>query len=545
MTARPGLDVPPILPAVLRRSVERYGPREFLISGDQRLTYAQAGQQSAVRARGLLALGLGKGARIGLMAPNGAEWVLNWLAIGRMGGLAVCLSTFFQAREIEWALRHNDIDTLLISARHLNHDLIERLERAVPELATQTSPDLYLARFPYLRRIIVLGQCDRPWALKGPADLEKAAAAQPRVDAAFLASTEAQVTPADDLMIICTSGTTADPKAVVHTHGNVVRNCWDFEPYATPDLTEEDRLYTAMPLFWVGGSILALLPTMFQGAAIIFSESTHAEAVLDVVLRERPTYLILGWSVPGLAREAAQRGADLSFVRFPPPPLPPEQRGGGSLGMTETFGSNSAIMPHLPVPPGKRGTLGPTLGDYERRIVDPETRRTLGPGEVGELEVRGPNLMRGYYKRERWQVFTKDGFFATGDRCSQDEDGYLYFHGRLSEMIKTSGANVAPREVEAVLMQFPEVREAIVFGVPDPQRGEAVAAVIIPQEGVNIDPDDVRARVRTLISAYKAPTLIFTVQEEDLPRTGSGKVKKNELRDRLLARLETTAGDTA
>src|SRR6202012_2125306 len=160
------------------------------------------------------------------------------------------------------------------------------------------------------------------------------------------------------------------------------------------------------------------------------------------------------------------------------------------------------------------------------RIVDPETGAVLGTGQEGELQLRGSTLMRGYYKRELSQVFTTDGFFATGDKCLIDEDDYLFFRGRLNEMIKTSGANVAPREVEVVLNSFPEVRESIVFGVPDARRGQAVVAVIVAEEGAAVDEDALRGKVRAEISSYKAPSLIVVMDAADIPRTDSGKVKK-------------------
>jgi acyl-CoA synthetase (AMP-forming)/AMP-acid ligase II len=467
--------------------------------------------------------------------------VLNWLAAGRIGALVTCLSSLFQAREIDWALRHNDIDTLIVCARHLSHDYIERLERAVPGLAEQSGRELCLASHPYLRRIVVIGACDRPWALPGREALAAAANARPAFDDSLLAAVEAQVTPSDDLITICTSGTTAEPKAVVHTHGSMLRTCRAYIPITR--IEPGDRVYNAMPLFWVGGLLCSLAPALIQGAAITFSDTNSADDVLDVVLRHRITVVILGWSVAGFDQAVAARGADISFVRFGLEPpreddgsvVAPERRAAGQLGMTETFGVHSWTDLTRPAAAGKVGHWGQPLGTIERRVVDPESRAVLPPGEQGELELRGPPLMRGYYKVESHDAFGPDGFFRTGDICSLDADGYLYFHGRNSEMIKTAGANVAPREVEIVLAAFDGVREAIVFGVPDASRGEAVAAVVVSDPGADVEPAALLAWVRSQLSSYKAPRHIVLKREHEIPRTVTGKVKKHELRELLLA----------
>jgi len=150
------------------------------------------------------------------------------------------------------------------------------------------------------------------------------------------------------------------------------------------------------------------------------------------------------------------------------------------------------------------------------------------------LYIRGFSLMHGYYKRERAEVFTPDGWFATGDQCSMDEDGYLYFKGRLSELIKTAGANVSPQEVEAVLAGYAGVAEAVVLGLPDAERGESVVAVVVPREGASIDPAELQARMKEEVSSYKVPRRVLVMGFHDIPRTGAGKVQKKELKELLM-----------
>jgi acyl-CoA synthetase (AMP-forming)/AMP-acid ligase II len=535
------IDITPTLPNAIRRGVEKFGDLLFMIDGERRLSFAEVDRQSAALARGLLAMGLGKGSRVAIMMPDGADWVLAWFAAARIGALAVGFSTLYQRREIAWALKHNDIDTLLVSAKYLHHDYQARIEEAVPGLAGQSAErPLYLPSHPYLRRVVVWGGETRPWAQRGPDAILARAAATPEIDAAFLAQIESNVTPADELIIICTSGTTAEPKAVVHTHGAGLRNTWAFSPYT--EFTRGEKVFNGLPFFWVGGLLRGIMPALFAGSCMVFPKSPSGEDLLDVIRREQVSVIYPGGAQMHALRAAvAAHDPDLSFIRegLGPAvdrdtrqPIPPEQRVGGSLGMTETFGTHSTDALDRAAPPGKAKNWGRPMPGVERRIVSLETGEPLPPGEVGELQLRGLNLMRGYYKRERHEAFTPDGYFPTGDRCMIDEDDFLFFYGRINDMIKTAGANVAPAEVEAVLYGYPEVREAIVFGVRDAARGEAVAAVVVPQDGCEVDTAELRRKVRQEISSYKAPQIILTMDWADVPRTdAAGKPKRVVLRE--------------
>jgi acyl-coenzyme A synthetase/AMP-(fatty) acid ligase len=179
--------------------------------------------------------------------------------------------------------------------------------------------------------------------------------------------------------------------------------------------------------------------------------------------------------------------------------------------------------------------MGRAVPGCERQIIDAVTGVPLAVDEIGELRVRSLGMMAGYYNREREDCFDAEGWLRTGDRCSIDADGYLFFHGRQSELIKTSGANVSPREVELALQTWPEIAEAIVFGITDELRGEAVVAVVVPAAGVNVDELSVRTRLREEISHYKVPQRVLVVASADVPRTDSGKPRKGVLRDRLFA----------
>lgn len=527
----------PTIPNLLAHTLALYGTREFLIDDHRTLTYAEADGLSARLALGLLALGHTKAARVAMLVPNSIDFVLAWLAGSRIGALMQPLSTLYKPAEIDYALGHLDTETLIVPARYNDIDLLQRVEDAIPGLRDQNSANLQLASHPYLRRIIVLGDCDRPWALGGFPALEALAEANPALDEAFLRAVEQRVVPADLAVIISTSGTTSHPKAVVHTHGTMVRVCHEFLNYN--NFHPDERNLCSMPLFWIGGFNTSLIPGMHVGAALIFARGPKNADLIDAIERHRATR-VPGWIAQRkqMVREAAETGKDLSSVRGSllhyldeyGRPIP-DELAAGSFGMTETFGMHTIENRQSAMPRSKAGALGRQLPHIQRRIVDLETGRELGSGEKGELLVRGYTLMAGYYKIEREDVLDADGFFATGDVCSIDEDGYLYFHTRRTEMIKTGGANVAPLEVERVLKEHADVDEAYVFGIPHAERGEAVIAVFTNAEGKTVAPGELRRHSAERLSAYKVPLAFVQFASSDIPRTGSAKVSKLSLAD--------------
>ncbi len=198
--------------------------------------------------------------------------------------------------------------------------------------------------------------------------------------------------------------------------------------------------------------------------------------------------------------------------------------------MSESFAIHSAERIDCPLPEDKAGAAGRAVNGIERRVVEPTTGRTLPAGEVGELQLRGGALMTGFYGVPRDEVFTTDGFYPTGDLVRIDEDGYAFFVGRTSDMIKTSSANVSRLEVEAALHALPEVELALVTGLPDDERGEVVAAAVVPSAGSSPDADDLRAALAAHLSSFKIPRRFVFITHEQVPRTSTGKVQLFELR---------------
>lgn len=532
------LPTPPTIPQILQRGVERWADQELLIHDRTHLTWAQVERRSAELAKGLLAIGIGKGCRVGLLMPNSADWVIAFLAASRIGALVSPISTFLQGPELHRALAHADIQVLLCVDEFLSHDYLSRLD-GLPGIATQTSTEIYLPEHPYLRRIVVWGNGSRPWAIKGPTELAEIVARQSGLDDALLAAAEAAVEPADLLLIIWTSGTTSLPKGVVHTHGGVLRFIHALRQIGRADVRPAERAYAAMPFFWLGGLNTVLFPCLIGGGVIVTTSNTTSTALLDTVMKQKVTR-VAGWMGPvlDLIRTAEQRGVDISGVRgLSVPrdadghPVAAELRG-NALGMTETFGPHSAEPAAAQLPPSKAGAMGRAVPGHDRQIIDP-FGAPVPVGEIGELRVRGPGMMHGYYRRDPSECFDGDGYLRTGDQCSIDADGFLFFHGRQTELIKTSGANVAPREVELAIEAHPEIAEAIVFGIPDPRRGEAVVAAVVATAGHQVDVTKLREWLKERISHYKVPHQVIVVTADAIPRTDSGKPRKGELRGAL------------
>jgi acyl-CoA synthetase (AMP-forming)/AMP-acid ligase II len=536
-------DFAPTFPVLLRTTADRFGPRSLLVADADRLTYSEAESRSRALARGLLAQGVGKGSRVGILMPGGVDWAVAFFAVTRVGAIAVLLSTFQKTRELAWSLRHSDLSHLLTCARFMSHDYLARLESAFPGLAaSDAGQPLYLREAPFLRAIHVWGERGGSrWARGGEPELV-ASGEQAGIDAVLLAGVEDCVTPADPAVIVYSSGSTADPKGAVHTHGTVVRQALDTtDVYPVAD---GDVLYSSMPFFWVGGLVTGLLACQQRGATLVTQAAFEPGAALELIERERVT-LATGWPHHGktLAEHPSFAARDLSRIRRSSMPhlVTPERRAppihSEALGMTETCSLHSGFDTYAAQPETRRGSYGLALSGMTRKVIDPQTGATLPPRSPGEICVRGHALMQGLYKLERESVFDPDGYYRTGDAGWLDEDGWLYFTGRLGEMIKTGGSNVTPAEVEAALLAYPEVLEAYVTGVPDADRGQRVVAAVVARAGQALDGEALRVRLKADLSAYKIPRHIWVCRKDELPFTESGKLRKLELARLIEARF--------
>ena len=519
--------IPASIPELLR--IRRAAPdSEFLVTDTERLTFAEADAASLRLAGALLASGVGKGTRVGILFPNCAQWLISWLAAARIGALTVPLSTFAPGGELGRLLRHTDVQVLLMGQSIAGRDLLKRIEDAVPGLTDGTA-GIAAAAAPYLRRIHVWPDCGRPWSTAWPYTKSLALLA---------CSAEDEVRPADELVVVTTSGTTAQPKSVVHTHGSLVRHAYILARHR--GVTSTDRIYSPMPFFWVGGLTMVVLQALSTGAAILAQDVFDAGSTLALLERERATFISC-WAQASQAMvdhpDFAKR--DLSSVRGGTmlEALPPDRRprepdlAPNLLGMTETGGPHTMVeVPDTPLPPELRGSFGIPLPDVvQHRIVDAASGAEVSDGTEGEIHVRGSILMSGIYKRERHEVFEPDGWYATGDRGWFDDADHLHFTGRASTLIKTAGSNVSPAEVESVLDSMPEVVHSFVVAVPHPVRGEVVGAAVVPANGARLSIETIVAHARRNLSTFKVPKVIRLVAENELPMLPTGKVDRQGL----------------
>ncbi len=526
----------PTVPELLRETIAEHPDALVIVHGDRRLTYADLERESADLAKGMLSRGIGKGTRVGIWMPNGPDWLITWSAAARIGALVIPLNTFYRPRELSWVLRHCDAHCLFTFSKFLNHDHLAMLEEAMPALSSHANKSLVLPDHPYLREVIAWGSPNREWCYAGPEALTTAGRNLPSVDDSILRSVEDSVAPADALVMIYSSGSTGDPKGAVHTHGAIVRHAHNLNQFR--DILASDRVYSPMPFFWVGGLVFSLLSAMHAGACLLTEDSFEPGATLEFLERERAT-VVTGWPhyAKAMVEHPSFAGRDLSAIRAGnlyevlPEPLRPEdpELRSNALGMTETCGPHTIDKMDEDLPEALRSSFGHSVPGVEHKIVDPATGKDLPPGEFGEICVRGYSLMQGLYKIERGDTFDADGFYHTQDGGYFDANGILFFQARLGDLIKTGGANVTPREVEATLEAIPSVREAYVVGLADAERGELVHAAIVLQSGEPATGEELRARLKSELSAYKIPRAFHFYSHEKLPFTDSGKIDKGAL----------------
>ena len=535
----PPLDYPATVPAMLRRAAEQHGGREFVIEPDRRFTYADVELASRRVGRQLLAAGAGKASRVAMVFPQGADWAVTLLAAARVGALVIPLSTFYAPAELRRALRHGDVEHLIVPPTMFGRDMESFVEAAVPELAHHRDGSAYIDALPYLRRVSVLGGGQRPWS--GRLVMDRDDPSVPVVGETLLAQVESEITPGDLFVTIFTSGTTSEPKGVMHTHGTQVRH--GARMATVRGLVPEDKSLAVMPFFWVGGLTCAFLPAIHSGSSLLCQERFDAGTALELIEREKPTALMAWPNVrQRLLSHPSYAERDLDGIPFLPPPGTPEPDAElfhNSLGMTETSGPHSAASGDERarlLPEHLRGSFGPRVPYVEHRIADPVTNRTLPDEQEGEICIRGYSVMAGMYKKEREEVFDAEGWYHTGDR-GYFRHGVLFFEGRATEMIKTAGSNVAPREVELALAGYPGVRTALVFGLPDPERGEIVVAGVVPEEGVELDVEALLRHARANLSVYKVPREIVVLGDGDVPLLASGKVDRRTARAAVRERL--------
>jgi fatty-acyl-CoA synthase len=493
-------------------------------------------------AKALAALGVTKGMRVAVHMANRPEFAVASFAVAMLGAVLVPVNTFSTKDERAYILRHSDSAVLLFQHHLLKHDFLDELLAILPELAAGDGP-LHCDRVPHLRHAVALGLDARRGRVQAWDDFIARGAVFPD---AVLDAMIAEVYPADDGCIIYTSGTTSRPKGVLHMQRAAVIQSWLIADEMR--FTPEDRVWTTYPFFWSAGICMALGATIGAGATLVLQETFEPGAALRCLVEERAN-ATQAWphQAKAMAEHPLYRELDLSHIdkqvyRLQPDIPPEEDLWGtqGSFGMTETFTFTANLPADAPVAL-RNGTSGKPRAGMTVRILDPATGEPLAVGEEGEIAVKGLTLMRGYYKVDPEATFDADGYYHSADGGFLDADGYVHWNGRLSNLIKTGGANVSPTEIEESLLGFPNMRTGIPFGAPHPTLGEVIVLCAVAIEGTTLDEAAILAFLKKKLAAYKLPKKVVMFTEADLDFTGNQKIQVNKLVDKALARLRDEA----
>ena len=495
------------MPRLVRAAAAAYGGEVAVRlksddASETAVSYRELDSKSALIARGLLALGAGKGSRIGFIHGNGPDFAVLLAAISRIGAVAIPISTLIRSNELVRVLRQSDVGGLIVHREFLGHDYVARICDALPELRAGSTPVLRIDALPYLRWIVSDGR-DLPPTFRDRSYLTESA---DTVSEAMLRAIEAEVHPADQMMEIYTSGSMALPKGVKHNHGPVLARAHYLKRMLNP--TRGKEVLAQLPMFWVGGMMMHLMPAWIAGAVTVWSSRTLHNSRFSV------------GSV--LAEE------DLKLMSATKPYW--------GLGMTETLGPYAYGDVHRV--PGRPvcAPLDHWADTFEVRIVDADNR-PVGEGGSGEIQVRGPAVTPALHKIRRDEFFTPDGFLRTGDLGLVD-GSRVHFLGRNGDIVKTAGSNVSPAEVEMEMQTLEGVHNAYVVGLPDRERGQLlVAAVVARDKSVKLDIANIEAQLRKRLSSYKVPRVILQIERDEIPMLPSNKVARREIAALMARRL--------
>jgi long-chain acyl-CoA synthetase len=523
------------LHALLEDSAARFPDRVACTLYNHPTTYRDLADEARRLAGALRDLGAGPGKHVGILLPNIPEYLTTLQATWLTGASVLQLSPLFVAEEV----RH----WLELTGCHIVVTLDLLAQQVMPSLGKGPLEHVILtslsSRLAYWKGFLYLVErYRRNGFLYQPSDAHRH-----RYDRVIQHAPLADlpgINPAEDVALVApTGGTTASPKAVMQTHRNLVCNAMQLRAWCD-GLDGTDGVLGVLPLFHSYGLAVGLLASWARAATLHLYPKFEVGPVLRIIQEQRPEMIP---AVPAMLRalNIAMRGkpVDLSFVRTVlsgaaalPQDVRTEFQAHGATGLIEGYGLTEASPVTHANPltgPIKPGTIGITIPDTEARLIDVETGRELEAGEVGELLVRGPQVMKGYFNNPTATAeVLRDGWLHTGDIARRDTDGYYTLVDRKRDIIKTSGFLVYPAEVEEVLKSFPGVADAAVVGEPDDEKGEVIRALVIPAPGKSLDLARLEAHCKEHLGKHKRPRKIEVVA--DLPRNFLGKVMRRKLR---------------
>jgi len=493
--------------------------KEAVVDGDIRLTYRQLNQRTNRLSRALMHLGLRYGDRLAVLAHNRLEFLETIMAAAKLGLILVPLNWRLTASELSFILKDSQTETLIYG----------------PELADLAQA---VRNKVAMQQVVVLGN-------KGDAD-------QPAYEALLEAQIdeEPDVTQAPDLdtphIIMYTAGTTGKPKGAILTQGASFWNAINL--YTAIDFTARDRNLVVLPMFHIGGIGLFTLPMLYVGGTAVIQRTFDPVQTLDLLEKEN---ISLFFGVPAIFLALIQhpdfkpdmfQGVRLTMSGGAPLPISlVQQYHDAGIVLQQGFGMSEAAPSIATLPKAhaleKAGSIGRAVFHLEARIVD-DSMHELPRDQVGELVIRGPNLMQGYWNRPAAtaESFT-DGWFHTGDLARMDTDGDMYIVERKKDMFISGGENVYPAEVENVLYELPQIAENAVVGIPDERWGEVGKAFVVLKPGQKMEPKEILAHLKERLAKYKIPKQVAFLDQ--LPRNAAGKVLKTELRNNFSSSSES------
>ncbi|HAJ85117.1 MAG TPA: AMP-binding protein [Rhodobacteraceae bacterium] len=546
-TARPLINA--TIPSFMAEVRKRHGGRTAAVfcQTSDCWTYHDLMRRVDRLASGLLSIGVYKGDRVGIWSPNRPEWVLVQFATARIGAILVNINPSYQTSELEYALSHAGVSTLITAPHFRDSDYLAKLLALAPELATARPGELRAKKIPKLKRVIQLGPDPAHGTMSFDEVMDRGGVApKSRLD-----GISASLSPDDAINIQFTSGTTGRPKGATLSHRSIINN--GISTARAMHLTPEDVLCIPVPLYHCFGMVLGNLAAISYGAKMVFpSEGFDPLATLEAVQTERCTAL---HGVPTMFSAMLDHP---EFYRFDLRTLRTGIMAGSlcpkplmarviqdmhccditiAYGMTET--SPVSFQSDRGDTPARRSsTVGRIQPHVECRVVDKEGK-TLPIGQKGQLLTRGYLVMKGYWNDPEFtSKAIHDGWMQTGDLATIDAEGYCKITGREGDMLIRGGENVYPVEVENLLITHPDITAVQVFGLPDARLGEEVGAWIILRPGASMTVDALRDWCKKKISPFKVPRHIRFA--DDMPLTATGKPQKFKMRDKMSKNLEIT-----
>jgi len=505
-------------------------------------TYRQIADEAHAVARALIACGVGKGTRVGILMTNRPEFIAATFGTALAGGVATTLSTFSTPSELTALIETSSVSVLLIEAQVLKKNFAAILVDLDPAVAQGRPGAVASVRFPFLTHVAAIGDGEpggaiEPWN----AFLARGAAVAPaQVEARAAANS-----PADPAVLFFSSGSTSRPKGILSAHRGVTLQLWRWAKWYGAKAGEV-RTWSANGFFWSGNFAMALGGAFTRGGSLVLQSTFNPREALALIEAEKVT-MILAWPHQWEQLVAAPNWAeaDLSSLiyidRQSPIAHHPTVRSVwrepyAAYGNTESF-TLSTVFPANTPETVIGGSHGVPCHGNSFKIADPLTGATLPLGERGEMCVKGPTMMLGYLGIPLDETVDAEGYFHTGDGGWFDPEGRLHWEGRLSDIIKTGGANVSPVEVDGVLKGLPGVKAVQTVGVAHDTLGELVVACIVPHADAVLDEAEVQSFARETLASFKVPRRVLFFREEDLALTGSAKIKTADLRKLAAERL--------